>query len=95
MVPDTTGATGVENGYGYVDLGLSVRWATANVGAAQPYDSGLYFAWGDTTGYTSYIFDGHSLEWANSRTAGRGCRKDKGRDESMIRSQDVRYTSRL
>jgi len=95
VAPDTTGATGVGNGYGYVDLGLSVRWATANVCAAQPYDCGLYFAWGDTTGHTSDTSDRHFLEWANSRTAGRGCRKDKGRDESMIRSQDVRYTSRL
>ena len=41
------------NGYEYVDLGLSVKWATCNVGANKPEDYGLYFAWGETTGYTA------------------------------------------
>ena len=41
------------NGYEYVDLGLSVKWATCNVGAKNPEDYGLYFAWGETTGYTA------------------------------------------
>ncbi|MBQ0046691.1 MAG: hypothetical protein KBT33_04150 [Prevotellaceae bacterium] len=35
----------------YVDLGLSVKWATCNVGADSPEEFGLYFAWGETTGY--------------------------------------------
>ena len=41
------------NGYEYVDLGLSVKWATCNVGASSPEQAGLYFAWGETTGYTA------------------------------------------
>ena len=32
----------------YVDLGLSVKWATCNVGADSPEDYGDYFAWGET-----------------------------------------------
>ena len=28
-------------------------WATCNVGASKPSDSGLYFQWGDTQGYTA------------------------------------------
>ena len=42
------------NGYEYVDLGLPSRlkWATCNVGATSPEQAGLYFAWGETTGYT-------------------------------------------
>ena len=40
-----------ENGHEYVDLGLSVKWATCNVGASKPEDYGDYFAWGDTTTY--------------------------------------------
>ena len=36
-----------------VDLGLSVKWAAGNVGATSPEDYGLYFAWGETTGYTA------------------------------------------
>lgn len=37
--------------YEYVDLGLSVNWATCNIGANSPEEYGLYFAWGETTGY--------------------------------------------
>ena len=42
------------NGYEYVDLGLpsGLKWATCNVGASSPEEYGLYFAWGETTGYT-------------------------------------------
>ncbi len=36
------------NGHEYVDLGLSVKWATCNVGASSPSDYGDYYAWGDT-----------------------------------------------
>ena len=32
----------------YVDLGLSVKWATCNVGAENPEDYGDFFAWGET-----------------------------------------------
>ena len=39
--------------YEYVDLGLSVKWAKCNVGAEKETDAGLYFAWGETTGYTA------------------------------------------
>ena len=42
------------NGFSYVDLGLpsGTLWATCNVGADKPSDSGLYFQWGDVQGYT-------------------------------------------
>ena len=38
-----------------VDLGLpsGLKWAAGNVGAKNPEDYGLYFAWGETTGYTA------------------------------------------
>ena len=41
--------------YKYVDLGLpsGLKWATCNVGASSPEEYGLYFAWGETTGYTA------------------------------------------
>ena len=35
------------NGHEYVDLGLSVKWATCNIGASKPEDCGDYFAWGE------------------------------------------------
>ena len=31
-----------------VDLGLSVKWATCNIGADKPEDHGDYFSWGET-----------------------------------------------
>ena len=41
-------------GHEYVDLGLSVKWATCNVGAKKPEDYGDYFAWGETKPKTTY-----------------------------------------
>ena len=50
--PDaTTSGNGYENGYAYVDLGLSVKWATMNVGATSVADYGKYYAWGETKAY--------------------------------------------
>lgn len=46
--------SGTINGHGYVDLGLSVKWATCNVGASQPSDYGYYFAWGETSPKSIY-----------------------------------------
>ena len=43
-----------ENGHEYVDLGLSVKWATMNVGATTPEGYGDYFAWGETSTKSSY-----------------------------------------
>ena len=37
------------NGHSFVDLGLSVVWATCNIGAKRDTDFGLYYALGDTT----------------------------------------------
>lgn len=42
------------NGYEFVDLGLSVRWAKCNIGAHTPEDYGDYFAWGETYTKSSY-----------------------------------------
>lgn len=42
------------NGHEYVDLGLSVKWATCNVGAEKPEDYGDYFAWGETSPKSTY-----------------------------------------
>ena len=44
----------MHNGHALVDLGLpsGLLWATCNVGATSPAQTGLYFAWGETTGFT-------------------------------------------
>ncbi|MCQ2339265.1 MAG: fibrobacter succinogenes major paralogous domain-containing protein [Paludibacteraceae bacterium] len=45
---------GTGDGHQYVDLGLSVKWATCNVGATTPEEYGDYFAWGETKPKTKY-----------------------------------------
>lgn len=47
-------ASGTIAGHDYVDLGLSVMWATCNVGASKPEDYGSYFAWGEAETKTDY-----------------------------------------
>ena len=55
----------------YVNLGLpsGTLWATCNIGADSPEDYGLYFAWGETTGYTQDTSDGHSFDWTSYKYA--------------------------
>ena len=50
-----------ENGYEYVDLGLSVKWATFNVGATKPEEYGYYYAWGETEPKTSYTWTNYKF----------------------------------
>lgn len=44
-----------EINYELVDLGLpsGMLWMDRNIGASSPEDAGLYFAWGETQGYTA------------------------------------------
>ena len=46
-----------ENGHEYVDLGLSVKWATCNVGATSPEGYGSYYAWGEIITKSEYNDD--------------------------------------
>ena len=67
-VPATTGEI---NGYEWVDLGLSVKWATCNVGASSPSEYGGYYAWGETEEKTNYSWE--TYKWC------------KGTSESMTK----------
>ena len=54
--------------YEYVDLGLpsGLKWAKCNVGAEKETDAGLYFAWGETTGYTaSQVGTDKQFSWSD------------------------------
>ena len=42
------------DGHYYVNLGLSVKWATCNIGATKPSEAGNYYAWGETETKTSF-----------------------------------------
>ena len=54
-----------------VDLGLSVKWATFNVGAKVPEEYGGYYAWGETEEKSNY--DWPTYKWC------------EGNDESMTK----------
>ena len=45
----------------YVDLGLSVKWATCNIGATNPDEYGSYYAWGETQTKTSYTWQTYAF----------------------------------
>ena len=53
----------VEGYSGFVDLGLSVKWATCNVGANAPEEYGDYFAWGETKPKDFYEWS--TYKWCN------------------------------
>ena len=50
-VNELTQGDGQQDGYYYVDLGLSVKWATCNVGSTLASDDGLLFQFGRVDGY--------------------------------------------
>ena len=50
-----------------VDLGLSVKWATMNVGANAPEEYGDYFAWGETEPKDTYNWG--TYKWSNGSSS--------------------------
>ena len=42
-----------------IDMGLSVKWGSCNVGATNPEEAGDYFAWGETAPKTEYTKDNY------------------------------------
>ena len=55
------------NGHDYVDLGLSIKWATCNVGASSPEEYGDYFAWGETE--PKSIYDWSTYKYCNDSSS--------------------------
>jgi hypothetical protein len=53
---------GYENEHEWVDLGLSVKWASCNIGATNPEDYGMYFAWGETNSKQYYSTGNYSYD---------------------------------
>ena len=69
----------IEKTHEYVDLGLSVKWATCNVGADKPEEYGDYYAWGEVEPKASYT-------WENYRF------RTSGNDESNVRFSKYSFT---
>lgn len=62
VVDTTVSYTGVIAGHEYVDLGLSVKWATCNIGADVPEEIGYYFQNGENHPETSGQFNWGSYD---------------------------------
>ena len=69
LLQETQRIAGNVNGYKAVDLGLSVRWATCNVGARKPEEAGYYLQWGAIEETDNYaipnvpFWDGENEVW--------------------------------
>ena len=61
--PDTPVTPPSTSPYEAVDLGLSVKWATFNVGATKPEEYGGYYAWGETE--EKEIYNWSTYKWCN------------------------------
>ncbi|MBQ9362655.1 MAG: hypothetical protein IJT97_04440 [Bacteroidaceae bacterium] len=66
-----TSSTGKQNGHEWVDLGLSVKWATMNIGANSPEDYGGYFAWGETSTKSTYSWS--TYKWGSYSPLAKYC----------------------
>jgi formylglycine-generating enzyme required for sulfatase activity len=55
------------NNHEYVDLGLSVKWATCNIGANSPEEYGNYYAWGEVSPKSSYSWS--TYKWCNGSSS--------------------------
>lgn len=51
---------------GAVDMGLSVKWASCNVGAQAPEESGDYYSWGETTTKDIYLWKTYNNQTPNA-----------------------------
>lgn len=58
--------SGSIDGHDYVDLGVGIGWATANVGAKTPDEFGGYYMWAETTEHTTYNWWYYSLYTGSS-----------------------------
>ena len=58
--------TGTLNDFGFVDLGLSVKWATNNVSANHFSDYGDFFAWGETNKKNQYDWSTYKFSEAGA-----------------------------
>lgn len=58
----------------WVDLGLSVKWATTNIGANNPEDYGDSFAWGEVTPKTEGSWD--TYKWYDQGSLTKYCAED-------------------
>lgn len=79
---------GTVNGHDWVDLGLSVKWATCNVGANKSEDYGDYYAWGETEIKNMYNW---STYFDNPNHDGRNFKKYYSSNTKIFPEDDVAH----
>ena len=55
--------SGFENGHEWIDLGLSVKWASCNIGAGSPEQTGVYLSWGEADPKEEYSEENHMIDY--------------------------------
>jgi len=76
LVVQSSLAQGVSQATGkheFVDLGLSVKWATCNVGAEKPEECGNYYAWAETNTKSTYNISTYSYSKGTIRSHTKYC----------------------
>ena len=83
--------TPIQSLYEWVDLGLpsGLKWATTNVGAEKLEDFGLYFAWGETQGYSG-ITSEKGFYWGDYKYTSGAC---TGATDSTFRGGLTKYNT--
>lgn len=90
-IPEQTpGDAESANGYEYVDLGLSVKWAKCNVGADNSYEYGNYYAWGEVNPKRSYAWSTYA--WGTSEE---NIYKYYGYDRNQLEPNDDVVTTNM
>lgn len=56
-----------------IDLGLSIRWASCNIGATEPEENGNFYAWGDTLTRSSFTWGTYPYSGTTTNTMTKYC----------------------
>ena len=56
-----------------IDLGLSIRWASCNIGATAPEENGDFYAWGDTLTRSSFTWGTYPYSGNSTNTMTKYC----------------------
>ena len=56
-----------------VDMGLSVKWGSLNIGASESSDAGLFYAWGEISPKSSYTWSNYSHCKGTKKTLTKYC----------------------
>ncbi len=63
LVGEVKSFTTMDFAFAAIDMGLSVKWANANLGATAPEGYGDYYAWGETETKENYYWS--TYKWCN------------------------------